>query len=95
MIDDENSFSEGRVTQIKRLVEDFERKFTEKTSDPDSFASLHEIEQMWGELRANTDKIYSDMVQDESELIRKKNEYKEKGITLHAQRRVKKEIATL
>lgn len=78
MIDDENSFSEERVTQIKRLVEDFERKFTEKTSDPDSFASLHEIEQMWGELRANTDKIYSDMVQDmlshidESELIRKK-----------------------
>lgn len=78
MTNDKNSFSEERSTQIKRLMEDFERKFTEKTSDPDSFASLHEIEQMWGELRINTDKIYSDMVQDmlsnidESELVRKK-----------------------
>ena len=78
MTNDKNSFSEERSTQIKRLMEDFERKFTEKTSDPDSFASLHEIEQMWGELRINTDKIYSDMVQDmlsnidELELVRKK-----------------------
>ena len=78
MTNDKNSFSEERSTQIKRLMEDFERKFTEKTSNPDSFASLHEIEQMWGELRINTDKIYSDMVQDmlsnidESELVRKK-----------------------
>lgn len=59
-------------------IEDFQRSFSEKTSNPDSFASLHEIEQMWGELRANTDKIYSDMVQDmlsnidESKLVRKK-----------------------
>ena len=59
-------------------IEDFQRSFSEKTSNPDSFASLHEIEQMWGELRANTDKIYSDMIQDmlsnidESELVRKK-----------------------
>lgn len=59
-------------------IEDFQRSFSEKTSNPDSFASLHEIEQMWGELRANTDKIYSDMVQDmlsnidEPELVRKK-----------------------
>ncbi len=78
MTDDENSFSEKRSNQIKCLIEDFERKFTKKTSDPDSFASLHEIEQMWGELRADTDKIYSDMVQDmlskidESELVCKK-----------------------
>ena len=59
-------------------IEDFQRSFSEKTSNPDSFVSLHEIEQMWGELRANTDKIYSDMVQDmlsnidESKLVRKK-----------------------
>lgn len=78
MIDDENSFNEERATQIKRLIEDFQRSFSEKTSNPDSFASLHEIEQMWGELRAYTDKIYSDMVQDmlsnidEPELVRKK-----------------------
>lgn len=78
MIDDENSFNEERATQIKRLIEDFQRSFSEKTSNSDSFASLHEIEQMWGELRANTDKIYSDMVQDmlsnidEPELVRKK-----------------------
>lgn len=79
MIDDENSFNEERAAQIKRLlIEDFQRSFSEKTSNPDSFASLHEIEQMWGELRAYTDKIYSDMVQDmlsnidESELVRKK-----------------------
>ncbi len=78
MFDDETSSCKERSNQVKRLMEEFERKFTEKTSNPDSFASLHEIEKMWGELRANTDKIYSDMVQDmlgkidESELVRKK-----------------------
>ncbi len=78
MIDDETSSCKERSNQVKRLMEEFERNFTEKTSNPDSFASLHEIEKMWGELRANTDKIYSDMVQDllgkidESELVRKK-----------------------
>lgn len=67
-----------RADQIKRIMSAFEREFNKKTSNPDSFATLHDIEKMWGHLRTDTDKIYSDMVQDmmgridEADLIRKK-----------------------
>lgn len=78
MVDNEDLQNEERAEQIRRLIVDFERNFKERTSNADTFASLYEIEEMWGELRANTDKIYSDMLQDlmgkidETELIRKK-----------------------
>lgn len=78
MVDNEDLQNEERAEQIRRLIVDFERNFKEQTSNADTFASLYEIEEMWGELRANTDKIYSDMLQDlmgkidETELIRKK-----------------------
>lgn len=78
MVDNEDLQNEERAEQIRRLIVDFERNFKKRTSNADTFASLYEIEEMWGELRANTDKIYSDMLQDligkidETEFIRKK-----------------------
>ena len=69
-----------RVLEIERLITDFKEKFEAGTSDIENFMTMNEIERLWGELRGNTDNIYSDIVQDlmgsvnESELIRKKKE---------------------
>jgi hypothetical protein len=71
---------DGRVQEIERLIADFKEKFEAGTVDAERFITMHEIERMWGELRGNTNNIYSDMVQDlmgsvdEAELIRKKKE---------------------
>ena len=69
-----------KLAEIERLVKDFREKFREGTSDVESFITIHEIEQLWGELLSNTQNIYSDMVRelmttvDERDLIRKKKE---------------------
>ena len=69
-----------RVLEIERLINEFKEKFEAGTSDVDNFITMNEIERLWGELRGNTNNIYSDIVQDligsvdESELIRKKKE---------------------
>jgi hypothetical protein len=70
----------SRIEELERLLREFKEKFEAGTSDADNFLTMHEIERMWGELRGNTDYIYSDMLSelmskvDESELIRKKKE---------------------
>ena len=67
-----------RVLEIERLITEFKEKFEAGTSDADNFITMNEIERLWGELRGNTNNIYSDMLQeligsvDESKLIRKK-----------------------
>ena len=69
-----------QVSELERLIDAFKEEFKEKTSDADSFITIHEIERMWGELQNNTLNIYSDMIRDlmsnvdERDLIRKKNE---------------------
>jgi hypothetical protein len=69
-----------RLAEIERLLADFKAKFEAGTSDSENFISMNEIERMWGELRAKTDNIYSDMLRemmssiDERDLIRKKKE---------------------
>jgi len=69
-----------RLAEIERLLNDFEGKFKAGTADADNFITIHEIERLWGELRNNTQNIYSDMLQelmsnvDERDLIRKKKE---------------------
>jgi hypothetical protein len=74
----------ARIEELERLLTDFREKFELGTSDAENFLTMHEIEQMWSELRGNTDYIYSDMLGelmsnvDESELIRKKKESTEK-----------------
>jgi hypothetical protein len=68
----------ARVLEIERLIAEFKEKFEAGTSDADNFITMNEIERLWGELRGNTDNIYSDIVQglmrtvDEGDLIRKK-----------------------
>jgi len=71
---------ETRISEIDRLVKGFDERFKAGTSDSENFITMNEIERMWGELRNETDNIYSDMLQellssvDESDLIRKKKE---------------------
>jgi hypothetical protein len=71
---------EVRITEIKRLIEEFEAKFQKGVADADNFIKMSEIEMLWGELQTGTNNIYSDMVRellstvDERALIRKKKE---------------------
>ena len=73
-----DNITEHRITEIQRLIDKFQSEFKEGTSDPDHFMSMSDIERLWGELKNNTEKIYSDMVMDlmaevdEQELISKK-----------------------
>ena len=74
-----------RLAEIGRLIDDFEEKFKAGTSDADNFMTMHEIEKLWGELRNNTQNIYTDLLcelmsnVDERDLIRKKKENTHKG----------------
>jgi hypothetical protein len=79
----------NKLVEIERLVREFKEKFEAGTSDTENFMTMFEVEQIWSELRDNTNNVYSDMVQelmsavDERDLIRKKKrEYKRQGITL-------------
>lgn len=71
---------EIRISEIERLIKEFNATFKAGTSDAENFMTMNDIEKMWGELRNRTDNIYSDMLQellgsiDESDLIRKKKE---------------------
>jgi len=71
---------DARIEEIERLMQVFKEKFKEGTSSADSFLTISEIEQLWGELQDKTNNIYSDMVRelmsnvDESDLIRRKKE---------------------
>lgn len=70
----------ARILEIERLIMEFKERFEKGTSNVEQFMTMHEIERLWGEMRGNTNNIYSDIVQDlmssvdESELIRKKKE---------------------
>ena len=76
----EREKSNNRLSEIQRVVDVFEERFKAGTTDADNFITIHEIEQMWGELQHDTLNIYSDMVRelmsniDERDLIRKKKE---------------------
>ncbi len=71
--------TEQRIEEIQRLIDKFQSEFKEGTSDPEHFMTMSDIEKLWGELRNNTEKIYSDMVMDlmanvdEQVLVSKKN----------------------
>jgi hypothetical protein len=68
------------ILEIKRLIKEFQDRFKEKTSQSEQFLTINELENIWSELRKNTDVLYSDMIRqlmstiDEKELIRKKKE---------------------
>jgi len=72
--------NDATILEIKRLIKEFQDRFKEKTSQTERFLTINELENLWSELRKNTDVLYSDMIRqlmstiDEKELIRKKKE---------------------
>jgi len=78
MEDEQGNEFDIQKAEIDRLIEDFKQKFKNRTTDPDDFITIHEIERMWGELLGNTQNVYSNMIrelinnQEEKELIRLK-----------------------
>ena len=66
--------------QLFCFIDRFVERFEERTSDPEDFMTIAEIEQMWSELRGNTNGLYSDLLEEalahvnEAELIRKKKQ---------------------
>ncbi len=66
------------LERIEKLLTEIRTTFQQKTSDPNHFATLGELEALWGKLIGDTRLIYSDMFHDlshqmdERELVRKK-----------------------
>ena len=66
--------------QLSHLIDCFVEKFKARTSNPENFMTITEIEQMWSELRGNTSDLYSDLLEEalahvnEAELVRKKKQ---------------------
>ena len=79
MIKEQDNYTNDRKAEIERLIDVFEEDFKLKTSNVDSFITIHEIERMWGDLQSNTLNIFADIIRDlmgkvdESEMIGKKN----------------------
>ena len=69
---------EAAISEVAAIISDFRERITNRTLEPDKFASLDEIETQWSQLRHKTDLIYQDLVSeliksvDETELIAKK-----------------------
>lgn len=72
--------NEAAILETTRLIKEFQEKFKERTSQTEGFLTIDELENLWSELRNNTDVLYSDMVRhlmstiDEREIVRKKKE---------------------
>ena len=49
-----------RRFEIPRNLDEFQEKFKERTSDPDNFLTIFEIEEMWSDLINKTNVLYSD-----------------------------------
>lgn len=77
-MDDISSPSSITISELKRIVEEFEERFKDGTEDPDRFLTLAEIEELWGKLIGDTNVLYSNMIRDlmcsidEKDIIRKK-----------------------
>lgn len=77
-MEDFNSPSSITVSELSRIIKDFEEKIKNGTEDPERFLTLAEIEELWGKLIGDTNVLYSNMLQDlihstdEREVIRKK-----------------------
>ena len=66
--------------QIEKKIDEFKALLDSRTSDPDHFITLTEIEKEWAALKSITNKTYSDMVSaylsglDERSIIKSKKE---------------------
>ncbi len=77
---DLNSPSSTALSEISRLVNEYEEKIKDGTSDPEHFMSISEIEELWSKLNASTKVLYSDLTEsllkqiDQKALIDQKKE---------------------
>jgi hypothetical protein len=80
------------IDKLTHLVYKFQEKIKAGIVDSEHFLTMSEIEQLWSDLRGNSNIIYSDMLQDilssvdESDLIRKKKRIpKQRNNSTHEQ----------
>jgi hypothetical protein len=77
---DLNSPSSTALSEISRLVNEYEEKIKDGASDPEHFMSISEIEELWSKLNASTKVLYSDLTEsllkqiDQKALIDQKKE---------------------
>jgi hypothetical protein len=78
MVHDDELNADPTILEITRLIKEFKENFSGKTSDSEKFLTINELENLWTELKNNTDVLYSDMVRqlmstvDERDMVRKK-----------------------
>ena len=71
---------ETTALEITRLLKEFRERFEERTSQPERFLTINELESLWSELKNSTEVLYSDMIRqlmssiDERDMVRKKKE---------------------
>ena len=71
---------EATILEMTRLIKEFQERFKERTSQTERFLTINELENLWSELRNNTEVLYSDMIRqlmssiDERDMVRKKKE---------------------
>ena len=75
---------EELLSEIQRFLEEFQERFKDKTTDPDNFLTIFDIESMWAELVDKTNVLYSDYLNkmvadiDQKALVAKKKESMQK-----------------
>jgi len=75
---EKNDITGAKMAEIEDLIKKFREKFEVGVTNSENFITITEIERIWGELQADTNNIYSEMIRellstvDERELIRKK-----------------------
>ena len=80
MLNEESHATSSTAHEVNRLIKQFQDDFVQKTSNTDKFLTINELENMWTDLRNNTEILYSDMIRNligeinERDMVRKKKE---------------------
>jgi len=75
---DINEITTEKLAEIEQLIAEFKAKLSIGLSDSEHFMKMTEIENLWSQLRLDTNAVYGDMLKDiisstdESVLISKK-----------------------
>ncbi len=75
---------EELLSEIQRFLDEFQERFKDKSTDPDNFLTIFDIESMWAELVDKTNVLYSDYLNkmvadiDQKALVAKKKESMQK-----------------
>ena len=78
MLNEDSPTTSPTAHEVNRLIKQFQDDFIQKTTDTDKFLTINELENMWTELRNNTEILYSDMIRNligeinERDMVRKK-----------------------